>query len=186
MAPPFLDPAETPVWERQDFDGLDDRADRLWRLFEIWRDNGPTRLGLPQFGRQQRVDRKTFLSHAHNMSWRVRVREYDRYCASLVMSEHQQIILRDGRAWSEQISELIGGGLELAQCEVRKFLERSRNAGDLNVLRAGELVRLLVAIQQMARLHLGESTENVAVAADMTGLTDDELRTLRELTSKVG
>jgi hypothetical protein len=103
------------------------------------------------------------------------------------MSEHQQIVLRDGRAWSEQISELIGGGLELAQAEVRKLLERSRATGDMNVLKAGELVRLLVAIQQMARLHLGETTANVELsAADMSELTDDELRTLRDLTARVG
>ncbi len=162
-------------WERQHFD-----TDESFEAFKLFRDSRPPRRVLAQRGYPTSSLYAWFRDHA----WAERVRAYDAHTDSILLGEREALLRQNAQQISAEHMALLHSARDLAQRELDKMLSRSVDNDEMNLLRPGELVKLLETVIRYDRLIRGESTENIDQQIDLSALTLDELLTYKALREK--
>lgn len=161
-------------WERQSVE-----TDDAWRAFKAFRDARPPR-------RQRSVvgfSTNTICQWYNDFNWPGRCSAYDAHMEKIAQGERESILRQAASEVSAEHMAMIQTARHLAQLELDKLLDAS-NQCETNLLRPGEVIKLSEAVVKLDRLVRGESTESVEHNVDLSRLSIDELRTMRELTKK--
>lgn len=162
-------------WERQYTE-----TDDAWRAFKAFRDTRPPRRQRAVIGFAHATICKWYNDHR----WPERCDAYDRHMERIVLEEREKLLRQSAREISADHMAMIQSARAIAQAELDKLLASS-NESDIPLLRPIEVIRLSEMVVKLDRLIRGESTETVEHSVDLSRLSTDELRTMRELTRKV-
>lgn len=177
-------PAEP--WERQPRE-----SDQAWALFKVWRDMAyPNGLGegyvvrtLPDMARLGGWDLAQLRRIAQSFDWANRAAQYDRTIDTHKTEANLDAlpkVLEDHRKILQDMRNLVADqlGKWLTVCV----------ASDAPQVKIRDLKSIIDSVVKLDRLTLGESTEIVKLdgAWDLSGLTLDQLRALKEVAQKAG
>ena len=119
--------------------------------------------------------------------WTERVRAYDAWLDLRVAEERAKALGSDLKAVTARQAQLLAACHDLVFAEVSKIVANAEMS-DLPALKVSDLIRLMDITIRSDRLIRGEVTESVEVKAesyDLSKLSIDDLRALKELRSKM-
>lgn len=168
-------------WDRQSFD-----TDETFRWYQAYRDAVPPRqLGRLRVPGHVTPPLQVLLGWYNDGAWRDRAAAWDAHLDQIRQGEREQFARQQAGDVNARHRALAHELLELVEREVDKFLRTSMSS-EAEVLRPQELNRMIENAIKLGRLLQGESTESVEqrAAVDISGLDDEDLRTLRRLKEK--
>jgi len=163
-------------WERQAFD-----TEESWLAFTRYRDMHKPRNQKKILG----YATATISGWYRDFAWRERCEAFDRWQDRLFLDERAARIKQTAAEVAEEHKEILQDARELAMRELEKYLEVSRANGGIGLIKVGDLTKLWETVIKFDRLVRGESTETVETKVDLSALTVEELRKMRDLQSKV-
>lgn len=168
-------------WDRQPFD-----TDESFVWFQAFRDALPPR----QLGRLRTASPgkiipplQVLLDWYTTHFWRDRVADWDTHLDHIRQEEREEIVGQTAKEQAARDQSLIHEARELVSRELNKMLITSMS-NDAETLKPGELNKLLENVIKLGRLTRGETTENVGSQFDLSTMTVEDLRKLRELQEK--
>lgn len=174
---PVPPPVEGPLpWERQPGE-----PDDCFNAFRYYRDMPMPRQALRA---SPMVGTNTLWQWCNKWSWIARASQYDDHISDLAIAEREALVKQSARDIQVQHMGILQGARELLEREVAKYLAISREAKGPSLLKPAELSKLLDSVVKLDRLVRGETTENVAPTEDLSNLSVDDLRVMRELKQK--
>jgi hypothetical protein len=174
----------TRPWVRQPFD-----TDLSWALFqEYLAMNPPRRLGdlarRPGFP----MSKSTLENLAWSDGWEVRAARWDSHLDQLRTRTVEQVVQEDARMRAQrqgrQRKKLARLG-ELAVDRLIKILELNPDFGSGEVP-LKDAIRAIGIGVRVERLALGDTTDKIETGPDLSNLSLDDLRKLREIQEKAG
>lgn len=118
--------------------------------------------------------------------WQERSLAWDRHVEKIRVEEKEALLRQDEKERLAKMVAVLETAGEVISREMSKLLRDSLATEAYGLVRPSDLNKLLTQWITLQRLIHGESTENVSVAdARLENLSPDELRTLRELHSKL-
>lgn len=167
-------------WVRQPFDG-----DLEWALFQDFltlagrpRDvRALVRLGAP-------VSVPQLEAIAFEKGWNARADRWDEYLDQIRIQTIEDTIQETAREVAQRHGRVSRKAVILAEKELDKYLKAAREGDGLGLLTPRDIIRFLVLGVRTERLVIGEATDRVETEHDLSGLSLDELRTLREIQTK--
>lgn len=111
--------------------------------------------------------------------WRERTAAYDDYMASIKQEEVEVLVRQNAQDVASRHKALLEDFTEIGEHEAAKLAERARSS-DGEVIKPGELVKVVDAAIKLTRLVHGESTENTRTEIDVSGMSDAALEELVE------
>lgn len=166
-----------PVWTKQPYE-----TDAEFVSFQAYRDAKPPRrlVGRPGAGSTAELSRMF-----RENNWTIRVQAYDLYMDHVFLTEKEEFLKQSARDLSAQHMAILHTSRQLVQRELDKMLEASTRSDAVGLLSGGQITAMMDATVKLDRLIKGESTESVEVKQDLSALSVDELKQLRELTKKM-
>jgi len=164
------------VWDR-----LPTEDDTQWGAFRNYRDMLP-----PRRIKDASIKSTATLSAWYNQfNWAARVLAYDQHLDQMRRAEREALIKADARERAARHLSLVHGVQDVLDRELAKLAADSTASEAWGLLKVGEFTALMESAIKLERLVRGETTENVGVKRDLSKLSLDELRTLRDLEKKV-
>lgn len=160
---------------------LDSDTDESWEAFVKFRDmKAPRRLsylhGYPT-GQLSEWYRK------HN--WRERAAAWDGHMDLILLQEREDFLRQSAKDLNAEHLAILHSTRQLVQRELDKFVAASLESDAVGMISPGALSHLIDGAVKLGRLVVGESTENVASDMDLSQLSVEELKQLRELRIKL-
>lgn len=118
--------------------------------------------------------------------WGIRAECWDSHLDRLRVETIEQVTREDARARAERQGALARKLQRLGELEADKLLKASQGSDMPGLLLPRDMIRAITLGVRTERLALGESTEKVDTGPDLSGLSVDELRTMRALQERVG
>lgn len=164
------------LWDRLDTEGDDE-----WGAFRNYRDMLP-----PRRIKDASIKSTATLSAWYNrFNWHDRVTAFDRHLDGIRRAEREALIKVDEQVRTARHLGLLSGIEDVLDRELAKLNDDSRGTTAWGLLKVGELNQLVETVIKYKRLIHGETTENVGVKRDLSKLSLDELRQLRDLERKI-
>jgi hypothetical protein len=167
-------------WVRQPCDN-----DLTWGLFQAYLAIPPPRRMGDLVRQAQGLSQRQLELIAWNDIWEARAWHWDRHLDRIrvatvekVTAENAEAIARRHARTARKLTELAGLELDGLLATAKRLAETS---GILGLVPVKELSRMVDLGIKLERLALGESTEHVTTGPDLSGLSLDDLRTLRDL-----
>lgn len=178
MAPPDHYDPDRP-WLRQPCD-----TDQGWALFSDFLAMGPCRKLAKVPGYADNIDLISGMAYAN--AWRERARAWDLHLTETRIAEVERVIREDARAMAERHLRMTRDLADLGHSEIRRAKEIADKT-DMAAIGVTPNVarRMIVDAIKLDRLITGEATERIATP-DVSTLSVDELRALRDLQEKAG
>jgi hypothetical protein len=168
-----------PLYTRQDFED-----DSQWSAFERYR-NLPPVMRTPEgvAGIYPIVSLATYEIWEKKFFWRERAAEYDRKLdIETVEAKVKDVTIasvrRDALDTVMSMHKLLNGEIKVYLAKQAKLAQDGAN---VELLKPHEMIRALREVVLLGRLLMGESTENVSMAFDVSKLTDTELAFLSDI-----
>lgn len=171
-----------PLWERQDFE-----SDEQWAAFAHYRNTPPAVRSMARTGAEMYVKRGRLHEWSVALHWDERARDFDRWmdrelANQLSRSEAIHEVRRAHLRLLNLFSGVLGDEIEVL---LKQQAQRRAEGGTYSILKPHEISRALRDTVILSRLLMGESTENVAVGANLKNLSDEELKALDDITGKL-
>lgn len=176
------------LWERQAVD-----TNESWPYFKAYRDlKGSRRLDRVRLAADEMGRRNPHAPTLQQLrdwceqhQWRERVKGYDQHMDKILAEEKETALRESARDQAAAHLELIQDAHELAENELKKLLQASRESSAHGLLKPSDLFKLFEAAIKLGRLVKGESTEIAEERVDLSKLSMEELKELRKLQAKV-
>lgn len=190
-SPGYKEKKPRPVWERNGQD-----TNESWPYFKAYRDtsSGVRTLERVRFSPAEDVRRPINRSQAPTLEqmhrwhaegqWGPRVAAFDAHMDSLQNEEREAIVRHGGAKLAAEHMAMLQVAQDLIKAELQKLLEEAKNS-DFPKMKPNEITRLMTEYLKFSRLIDGKPTEKIETHFDLSGLSADELRTMRELQAKV-
>lgn len=117
--------------------------------------------------------------------WQERATAWDRHTQRIRDDEKEALIKQDEKARLAKMLTVLEGAGEVINREMAKLLRDCMRSEMFGLVKVADLNKLMGTWITMQRLLHGESTENVAINADLQRLSVDELRALQSLQAKM-
>lgn len=168
---------EPRIWEQQD--GETERAFDAFKgfLFQM----SPRRV----IHASARASTSELYSWCREWRWQDRAKAYDRHTQRIRDEERECLLRNDEKDRMAKMLTVLEGAGEVINREMTKLLRDCMRSEMFGTVKVADLNKLMGTWITMQRLIHGESTENVAINADLGRLTVDELRELQKLQTKL-
>lgn len=165
-----------PAWERQPGD-----TDESWHAFVAFRDAKPPRRLLGRPGTGPTVQLSKWYREG---GWRERAAAYDAYMDHVMLQEREDFLRQTAKDISVEHMQVLQTARSLVQRELDKFLKASQESEAIGMVSPGQLNAMMENMVKLDRLVRDQSTENVETGMDLSQLSVEELKALKELSLK--
>lgn len=117
--------------------------------------------------------------------WQERVIAYDRHTQRIRDDERDELLRQDEKSRMAKMVEVLEGAGQVINREMTKLIRDTARSEAFGTVRVSDLNKLMGTWITMQRLIHGQSTENVAINADLQNLSVDEIRELQRLQAKL-
>lgn len=166
-------------WER-----LPAEDENAWNAFRAYRDQRPPRRTRNAGGVFSALDCAAWMTQH---KWDARCKDYDRHMDRLVIAEREAVLKQSAREVTADHLLLLRDLRELAENEVSKFLDVSRQGKGYPSVKPNEMIRLVDLVMRYDRLIRGQATSILETSErlDLSKLTAEELETLEAIRAKI-
>ncbi len=168
------------LWDRQPFD-----SERQWAAYRVYLMQ-PMPRSVERLHKTTGIPLGTLTLWSKKNHWVNRALVLDNHIHNTWTEKVETYIEKRAEDYVDRHAAVLTDAFTLLQTELKKYLEVSQGSDMPGLLRPSDLIRLMEVTVKLERLHYGESTENIASKVDLSGLTIEQLRDLKELNSKVG
>lgn len=170
--------AEKVTWTRRRGE-----PEEAWRAFQSYREQrSPRRIQYVTVDGMALSPAET-ARLAKQFDWKARVADYDAHLDEVLLAGKEEALRKGAESASAEHLQILGSLRETLGREAAKLTEKSRNTS-VEVLRASDLMKMADSVVKLERLVLGQSTETVASAYDLSRLTTEEKAALHALLTK--
>lgn len=152
-------------WERQEGEGEDE-----WTAFKGFRDMHPRVIHRAGFIGGVRVSSEKLSRWYRQWKWAERVEAYDVLTDRIVQAQRKKTIEESVADISADQLAYLGRLRRLIDLELGKFLEAAESGNGPGLIKPAELASLIDKEVKLTRIIKGESTENVDVRTDLSGM----------------
>ena len=154
---------------------------KAFAAFKLYRDMIPPRRARSIVGYSTAIVSQWY----NDWKWPERVDAYDAHMERIALAEREAMLRQKSREVSAEHLAALQTARHTAQIELDKLLATVKES-DGQILKPGELIKLLETVVRFDRLVRGESTDTVEhKSEDLSRLSIDELRKLREIQQKL-
>ena len=168
-------PAEP--WARQPFDG-----DAAWYWFQQYLTLSPPRRLTDLIRSGCPLSQYQLQTVEWEDGWKVRATLWDQHLDALRQATIEQVVQEDARARAERQAKQARKLARLGELEVDKLLQiAARPDSGAGLIQPRDATRMILIGIRAERLALGDVTDRIETGPDLSGLTVEQLRQLREL-----
>lgn len=158
-----------------------DEPDDAWQGFVQFRDQA-----LPRAVRRVAGFRAvTQIEWSQKYKWHERAKAWDQHCEEIRIAEREALLAQEGKALAAEHMLLLKDARELAQRELAKYLESSRENDMPGLIKPSDLIKLTEAVVKLDRLVRGEHTEKTEHEIDLSDMPIEELRQFAQTAAKL-
>lgn len=169
-------------WARQPFD-----TDLSWSVFLDYLSLPPPR-SLATLARRPScaLSWPQLETLAHCDGWKVRAERWDQHLDQVRFEAQEQATREDAIARATRQGRLGKKLQRLAETEADKLLIQASRDAMVGTIQVRDMIRAAAYGVRIERLAMGDFTDKIETGPDLSGLSVEQLRTLRELQEKAG